>query len=724
MAFSSKALCMAVALATASASFADGDTSDLYRGFVVFGDSLSDSGNAGVFTSDDPDGVIPRQPAISFTAQRFGLPMLVPSCFGLGPDYGGAIPCAPAPGTPEQQIAQITNSVLTNGSNWAVGGNRAADVLLDLVGPQRFVELFPDTTVADHNNLTTILPDSSRCGPDGVCDPAAGESPYLSPAETAAAVAAFGDPAALQALVDDPNNNITLTGVPFATGQGYLPQNAVARDQLYFLNGGANDILAGTAAGTISPASMQRAADFLVAAAAELKFSGARFVAVSNVPRVGDSPGLNSVGPAAVSAANTGTQLFNEELRRQLNVIGNVLILDTAGFVALALDRPGLFGFANIDQATTCYAAGSCPTPNPVYGETGSAPDANQLFFNDGVHPTLAAQQALGDYYYSVLSAPVGFGMLPDLGYQNLVAHQSNIDHHLVAQRFRDPTTTLFVGAAWDYTDLGQGPAPNDNNSAWNGFLGFSFAASDCFEWALALSYGGSEYEPHDLYLEADSLNFSGLARWDNERFFVDGSFTVSSIDYDNIDRRIYIGDTFTTRVEAGTDGDASTLSLRAGFDTAPALPCRLGPFVSVALSQVDVDAFRERTNRDLVYVGDNGETLDPIGLRVRHQSRDYNRYRAGFFYNAPEEIDWRWFGEVWIQATDGDDMETVGIGMKSISGNSAYMAGYDSRDDGFFQNGLGALVGLNLSDNFQISGNVQVGQESTVGGLNLNYRF
>jgi outer membrane lipase/esterase len=252
MAFSSRALCMAVALARASARFADGGTPDLYRGFVVFGDSLSDSGNAAVFTSDDPDGIIPKQPAVSFTAQRFGLPMLVPSCFGLGPDFGGAIPCAPAPGTPDQQIAQITNSVLTNGSNWAVGGNRAADVLLDLVGPQRFVELFPDTTVADHNNLTTILPDSSRCGDDGICDPAAGESPYLSPVETAAAVAAFGDPVALQALVDDPNNNITLTGVPFATGQGYLPQNSVARDQLYFLNGGANDILAGTVAGTIS----------------------------------------------------------------------------------------------------------------------------------------------------------------------------------------------------------------------------------------------------------------------------------------------------------------------------------------------------------------------------------------------------------------------------------------------------------------------------------------
>ncbi|MEW5248858.1 autotransporter outer membrane beta-barrel domain-containing protein [Microbulbifer discodermiae] len=724
MAIFPRSLIFVLALAIVSVSHADDITSDLYRGFVVFGDSLSDSGNAGVFTSADPDGVIPRQPAISFTAQRFGLPMLIPSCFGLGPAFGGAIPCAPAPGTPEQQVAQIVNSVLTNGSNWAVGGNRSADVLLALVGPQRFRELFPNTTVADHNELSIILPDSSRCGPDGICDPAAGESPYLSPAETAQVVAAFGNPVALQALVDDPNNNITLTGVPFATGQGFLPQNAIAGDQLYYLNGGGNDIISGVLAGTISPASMERAAGFLAGAAAELRAAGARFVVVSNVPGVGSTPLMNDLGPAAVSAASIGTQLYNASLRRQINLVGNVLILDSEGIAALALERPGLFGFADINQAATCYAAGACANPDPVYSEGGSAPNANQLYFNDGVHPTLAAQRVLGDYYFSVLNAPVGLGMLPDLGYQNLRAHQSNIDHHLVAQRFREPATTVFFGGAWQRTDLGQGPAPNDNDNAWDGLIGFSVASGDHFEWALALSYGTTDYKPRHLSLEADNLNLSWIARWNNQRFFIDGGLTYSDIDYDEVDRRIRLGDTFSTRIQGDTDGDASALFVRAGFDSVPALPCQIGPFVAVSLSQVDVDAFSEDTNRDLTVIGSNGETLDPVGLRVRHQSRDYYRYRAGFFYNAPKDLDWRWFGEVWLEAADGDNTDTVGIGLKSIRGNSAFLAGYNSRKEGFFQNGVGALVGLNLTDQFQLSGNVLVGSEDTVGGLNINYRF
>lgn len=724
MGFTVKSVCAAMALASAATAIADDDNLLLYRNIVVFGDSLSDSGNAGIFTSSDPDGILPKQPAVSFLAQDLGLAPLMPSCSGLGPAFGGAIPCAPAPGTPQQQFQQIAGSVLANGSNWAVGGNRTADVLLDLVGPQRFRELFPNTTVADHNPLTTILPDSTRCGSDGVCDPAAGESPYLSPAEVAAAVAAFGNPAALQALVDDPNNNITLTGVPFATGQGFLPQNGVARNTLYYLNGGGNDILAGIAAGTLSPERVRRSVNFLVTAASELRAVGARYVVVSNVPRIGNTPRINDLGSAAVNAANNSTEQFNNRLRIDLNRVGNVLILDTAGVIELAIENPALFGFANIDQSATCYAAGACDNPNPVFSETGTAPNANQLIFNDGIHPTLAAQKVLGDYYFSVLSAPVGFAMLPDLGYQNTRLHQTNIDHHLVAQRFHDPTTTVFFGGTLATTELGQGFAPNEEDLGWDGLLGMSFAAGDSFEWALALSFANSYYTPHDLSLKARSFNLSGLARWDNERFFVDGGVTYSDTDYYDVDRRIRLGSTFQTRIDGDTDGGAVSFFARAGYDTAPVLPCQAGPFIAASWTQVDVDSFRESTRRRPTYIGIRGVPLDPLGLSVRHQDREYYRLRGGFFYNGPENADWRWFGEVWLEHNGGDDVAKVGVGVKSIPGNSARLAAYDSQNAGFFQNGVGALVGLNITEKLQLSGNILVRPEDTVGGLNLNYRF
>lgn len=710
------------AFALVLAAGAAADDSRLYTGMVVFGDSLADGGNAGIFTSDDPNGLFPRQPAVAFLANRLGLPLL-PSCSGLGPAFGGAIPCAPAPGTPDEQLAQIASSVLANGSNWAVGGNRAADVLLDVVGPQRFRQLFPDTTVADHNTLSTILPDSSRCGPDGVCDPALGESPYLSPAEVAAAVAAFGNPAALQALVDDPNNDITLTGVPFATGQGYLPQNAVGRNTLYYLNGGGNDIIQQTLAGTVTPDSMQRSAHFLATAASELKNAGARFVVVSNAPRVGNTPLMNDVGPAAVSGANTGTALFNQSLRREINAIGNIFIMDMEGMVQLALDNPGLFGFANIDQAATCYEAGACANPDPVYSETGSAPNANKLLYNDGVHPTLAGQRLLADYYYSVLTAPVGISLLPDLGYQNTRMHQTQIDHHLIAQRFREPTTTLFFSAGWGYNDLGTGPAPNHEGDSWSGLLGFSFAQGEHFEWALAASYAVTDYDPSGLELKARNWNLSAFARWDNGRAFVDGGVTYGDIDYYRINRSVQLG-SYRNRLHGSANGDAWALFVRAGYDSVPSLDCQLGPFLAAEWTRVDVNSFRERANPQLTYTGANGATLDPIGLHVHGWDRDYYRVRGGFFYNAPETARWRWFGELWLEHNGGDDHQTLRVGLNSIIGNSAHLAAYDSRKAGFFQNGAGALVGLNLGENFQLSGNVLVRPHDPVGGLNINYRF
>ncbi|GAA5524144.1 esterase EstP [Microbulbifer aestuariivivens] len=725
MGFTARSISLAIALASAGVSVADETvTSGLYGNMVVFGDSLSDSGNAGIFTNADPGGVTPRQPAVSFTAQRFGLAPLTPSCFGLGPAYGGAVPCYPAAGTLAEQLAQIAGSVLTNGSNWAVGGNHTADVLLDVVGPQLFRTLYPGTTVADHNALTTILPDSSRCGDDGICDPGAGESPFLSPAEVAAAVSNFNNPAALQALVDDPGNGIGLTGVPNALGQGFLQSNQVSSDTLYFLNGGGNDIIANTLAGTVSPASMERAATFLVEAAVQLRRAGAKYVVVANVPRVGNTPLMNDAGAAAVSAANTGTALFNDELRGQLLFVGNVLILDAEGIAAVALERPALFGFADIDQAATCYSSGECTNPDPVYSEGGSAPNPDKLYFDDGVHPTLAAQELLGDYYYSVLSAPAGFAILPDLGYQNTRAHQSNIDQHLLSQRFREPTTTVFFSAAWTTTELGGGPAPIYNDSAWDGFFGFSFNAGDNFEWSLALSYGSSEYRPRGLWLEADNLNFSWLARWHDQRWFVDGGFTYSDIDYDEVDRQIHLG-SYSTRIKARADGDASSAFIRGGFDTAPALPCQVGPFLSVAWTDVDSDRFTEQANPELTYVSAiSGRTVDPVGLSVRGISREYWRYRAGFFYNAAEEAEWRWFGEVWVEANEGDDVQDVNIGIKSIPGINANLAAYDSRKSGYFQNGAGAMVGLNLTDQLQVSGTLLMRPEDTLGGVNFSYRF
>ncbi|WP_288132635.1 autotransporter domain-containing protein [Microbulbifer sp.] len=704
-----------------SAQDSNNANAPLYRSLVVFGDSLSDNGNAGVFTSDDPAGIYPRQPAVSYLADDLGVSALN-SCFGLGPQFGGAIPCAPAAGTPQEQLQQLGGSVLRNGPNWAVGGNRTADVLLDLVGSARFRQLFPDTTVADHNSATTILPDAGRCGPDRICDPAAGESPYLSTAETQAAVAAFGDPAALQALVDDPNNNITLGGVPFATGRGYLESNAPGPDDLYLLNGGGNNILDGVRSGTLSEASMARAASFLSTAGRVLHGEGARYVVMTNAPRIGRTPAVYAQGQAAIDYANNGTRLFNDTLRRQVNAIGNILLLDMEGVLELIVQDPATYGFANINQSATCYT--DCANPHPVYGENGTDPNADMLVFYDSIHPTLAGQRLLADYYYATLMAPVQYAVLPDLGYQNTRQQRINIDHHLLSQRYREPKTTVFFGASVGHAELGSGHAYNDEFPAWDGFIGMSFAGFEHFEWGLGMSYGGSEYEPSDIFQKSRNFNLSAFGRWDNDFVFVDGGIGWSDIDYDDIHRTIRLGDSFSTRLDADTDGDGYNAFIRAGFDAVRNGHTRMGPFVSMEWTEIRVDGFRERTDLAYTYAGRYGQRMDPLGLRVLRQERDYQRARAGFFYNCGEKSERQWFGELWLERNSGDDESDLAIGVNAIRSNRAYMAAYRSENQGFFQNGVGAMVGVNVTDKLRIAGDVIVWPEDTVGGLSLNYRF
>ncbi|MCH9691919.1 MAG: hypothetical protein K0U59_07645 [Gammaproteobacteria bacterium] len=63
---------------------------NFYDSIVVFGDSLNDNGNVGVFTNDDSEGVFPAQPAVAFLADYVGVPK-ANSCSGLGEAIAGAM---------------------------------------------------------------------------------------------------------------------------------------------------------------------------------------------------------------------------------------------------------------------------------------------------------------------------------------------------------------------------------------------------------------------------------------------------------------------------------------------------------------------------------------------------------------------------------------------------------------------------------------------------------
>ena len=227
-----------------------------------------------------------------------------------------------------------------------------------------------------------------------------------------------------------------------------VTHNAFTANDLIFLFAGANDVFtqfgafgakaakanADAAAGLITPQQANdlvfqaqvAAEDEMKKAAAELSgyikseilAKGGKYVAVINLPDIGDTPFGNSkqvgTGKAVLSLLSTD---FNAALRDGLNA-QPVQIVDAYAIFKAVYANPGNYGFTNntvpVCDATKISAltAGKvadgsslfCSNSPGVDGtRTGSSVTTWQ--FADSVHPTTGAHKALSDIIYTQLKS-------------------------------------------------------------------------------------------------------------------------------------------------------------------------------------------------------------------------------------------------------------------------------------------------------------------------------
>lgn len=348
----------------------------------------------------------------------------------------------------------------------------------------------------------------------------------------------------------------------------------------------------------------------------------------------------------------------------------------------------------------------------------------SQAVFAGGHPRVLAGRRMTADYYSSMMDATAGFGLLPDLGYRNTRQHQLNLDQQLLSQRFRKPHTGVFLVAGGSYSGIGGGSIPEDRRFSWDAFAGVTFASFKHLEWGLGLSYSGGEYDTSKIYVDARNVNLSVFSRWNNDRFFVDGGILYGFVDYKDVDRQLKVLDTPSSKQRADTDGDAWSLFVRAGYDSVPAQPYRIGPFIALEYTRAEVDSFKEKRSKALTYTGSDGTEVDQFKISVPHQDRDYQRYRIGIFYNAAESARWQWYGEMWLEYNDGDNKSDALISIQSTVGDMTDPLTYNSDNADFFQDGVGIMAGIELINNLNLSANVRLGEEGVVSGINLYYGF
>ncbi|MFV8783537.1 autotransporter outer membrane beta-barrel domain-containing protein [Microbulbifer sp. SA54] len=754
-------LAAAIACLTLSSTLAStavaGDKSPFTQ-VIAFGDSLTDVGNAGVFTSGDN-----KQAAISLMSQQLGLGPVTPSCAGMYlclPDVDMSLP-------EEERLAaaqaQVQASLPSVGGGWAVGGHRAADVLLNILGTRGYLAYLNERGLAldvnAHNFASALLPDATRTTSTGLYadlgllgllmqGPA-----FLAELRTAAAQAeADGDAATaayLTAQADQLEAEIAaapaaiiadsgITGNPHPLGAGYLEASFGRADgkALYWVNGGGNDLLSGfsaTLTGTITAeqfgARVDTAATMLADSAQALADAGANYILVSNVPDIGRTPGmyaavsqavlnspeaallanavaaglmteedanaqLNSAIEATLEQATAGVNLFNSTLIANAKNIDGVLLVDQNGLLQVSLNNAAALGY-DADTEQTQFC----------YDGSGDCIE----------HPVYGKN-----------------GTAPDA--DRLVFNDAVHPTQAAQQSLADYYTSVVSAAqvAGQLPDIGVHAARSHVSALEESLASVRYRTAQTGVFVSGV-FGNSDYD-NNFAATADgdqrtSLIGASLALRDNAEL----GFAVSRADTTLNNRqadvettstnyslygRLHYNEFFLNASATVTDmeydhidrhialGERFNDSLEASTD-GESLALDLiggvnlssgnagyGPFVGVTQITADVDGYTENALDGFTYTDASGVEQDPLGMHFGNQERRYTTMRLGAF------VDKRWdkistYGQVWFEDTTGTENDSLEVGVKSMGGNMNAMPSYASEDTGLFQSGAGALLGI-----------------------------
>ena len=447
------------------------------------------------------------------------------------------------------------------------------------------------------------------------------------------------------------------------TRLGYLVENPqVDPNGLYYLNGGANDIFQLQT----RPVTMAQAAGNMVAAVGALQAAGARYIVISDLPDVGNTPLGTLQGNSAL--LNGLSDSFNAELAAGLQAQGgNYVLLNTRLLLTEVRADLARYGFdPAVNQTAVCFDGGSCPL-DPTYGLGTANADPSRLLFNDAVHPTTAVHQISADYIYSILAAPAEISLLPEMGRSALRNHLQMLDNELTAQRHNwQPTGAwrTFVQGGYNRPEYdgfggGDGDSPtlaigvtNRVTEAWLAGLSLGLAQN-----SLTLGESDSDYDMRS-YLA------SAFASYQQDRLFADFTASVGYLDYDSLDRTFALG--VAERSEKGsTEGMLWGLSAKTGFNLMQiGDPLQFGPFIGASYQKGEVDRYSEKGARSTAMTFEDQE-LDSLRLSV------------GLFGNYAISERTRLFAEVAREVErEDDEREDLRVSLNSVEGNSFVLPG------------------------------------------------
>ena len=501
-------------------------------------------------------------------------------------------------------------------------------------------------------------------------------------------------------------------GLVLRERDGYLANGRFADpNALYYLTGGGNDFLQGL---VNTPADAAAAGGRLAASAQALQQGGARYIMVWLLPDLGQTP--NYSGTPLEGPLSQLSGVFNQSLLNQLGRIdAQIIPLNIPMLLQEALASPAEFGLATDQNLIgTCYSGEGC-VGNPVYGANGTAPDPTKLLFNDSVHPTIAGQQLIADYGYSILAAPWELTLLPEMAHGNLRAHQDELRN-----QWQTPWQAIgqwqpFVATGAQDLDFdGQRSGASGDGRGYNLTLGGSYRLDDAWRIGLAAGVNRQKLEAgeHDSDYKLDSYLATVFAQYRQGRWWGDAALTAGHLDYHDLKRTFALG--AGERSEKGdTDGEAWAVTGRLGYNLATEQSAwQLSPFVSADYARVKVDGYEEKSGRSTALAFDD-------------QERTSRRLGVGLQGGYPFTTSTRLYAEVAREHEFEDDRQDLTLHLTSLPAHDFTLTGY-TPDSNLTRASLGLThelaEGVHLRGNYNWRKSDEVTQQGVSLALSLDF--
>lgn len=484
--------------------------------------------------------------------------------------------------------------------------------------------------------------------------------------------------------VDSTNDDLGGVAVPSLATQvsEYLTSTGgkADPDALYTVWGGANDLFA-VAAGADAQTTIASAVTSQVGIVATLESAGARYVLVPTIPDIGLTPSFN--GSATTSAQATAlASAYNTALFASLKSAGlRVIPLDTFHLLQEVVADAAAYGFSNATDAACTVSSSLICNPTSLV----SSDAATSYVFADGVHPSAATHQVLGQYALSILEAP---RLQQVLSHSAQVAGRARTDQvawHLDGRPEAD-------GLRWwgsvrgdlqryEHADLYDGTAPAGlfgvdwarGDLVFGGFAGFGRMDAD-----FGNSRGG--------FTESDTT-LGGFFGWYTGPLWVNAQVSYTWLGYD-VDRKVQLG--AATRTHSGSpDGSNLAAAINAGYELGQGA-IKHGPVVGLTWQKTRLDGYTE-SNYASTALGYGDQDVDSLVGRIGWQLRlEGAAVKPYLQVSYDHEFEDRKEASAWLQT-----MPEVG---------TYYVPGLDLDRD-YASVVLGARTGvLGLQSNFGVS--------------------